>query len=543
MDADAVRRYSLSPRRRSTRDTSEGPRFFEMASSSQPFPVARLLDRITSLQNDLKQERQKRNDECKELRERHENHLEHLQRVKDDCEGKLAQLQERYRDDVDHLREKAERMEENWTALDVLARSLRSEVYGLRASSSVNQRTSDPSSQTEPDSNLLNAVTGMTTELEQWRTRGFGSSERTNTNESDNHNIALQKASETWQEERCKLLGQQGKLEGTIAELQAEAKATNTFTKELQKRLHKQNSLHNDHHFDTTQVQVRRAAHAGIMKEMNKDLKILQKALQRKMQLIQNAIDIDIPQEPPNVREVTAKATDRNLNSAEGESTDRQAVIKVETISSPQRSNEPSIRVESAIQVRTDSSGTSAGSANTAEPSHARGLKRPWSELLEAEDNTSPSKAQRRLTGSQGCVGVSNQPWSWKPGEICTTIGIRPPLRDLSANSRPQPKFGQPAFGENVFPPLRYMSHNKDVPCTTIPHEKPTSQTQPTVVAPSDTADPAGETRETNTHSKTNQETLSKDGNPEAPSTVRIPWPAPTPGPKKWQNSVLKRNR
>lgn len=106
-------RHSLSPEHYSTLNATADAHYIEVASSREPYPVARILDQIASLHDELDQERQRRTGERRELEEQSQIELDHLQKTRDGLEGKLAQLRNQYRTDLDRLSKQTAGMQDN----------------------------------------------------------------------------------------------------------------------------------------------------------------------------------------------------------------------------------------------------------------------------------------------------------------------------------------------------------------------------------------------------------------------------------------------
>lgn len=92
--------------------SSEDPRFFEIAVSRQPRPVARLMEQMSIARLDLDEER--------------ESHKLELQRQCEDYSANLARVRS------DHGRS-----EGKWASLEVRTRALRLEIEQLRGAGSV----------------------------------------------------------------------------------------------------------------------------------------------------------------------------------------------------------------------------------------------------------------------------------------------------------------------------------------------------------------------------------------------------------------------
>ncbi len=146
--------------------------FFEIAKSSQPYPIRQLLHQISSLRAELDRERQQRKTEHKETEDKYKADLQLLRETNDDLERNLKQLQEKYKEDLTRTLKKVEYLEGDWTTLQTRATELRSDVDAFGAAASVRQITSDAPLQIENSVNEAHKNVGGK-ELPEWQLKSL----------------------------------------------------------------------------------------------------------------------------------------------------------------------------------------------------------------------------------------------------------------------------------------------------------------------------------------------------------------------------------
>lgn len=138
--------------------------FFEIARSSQPYPI---MQQISALRDELSHERQQHKIEHKEMRDKYTADLQLLRDMKNDLERNLKQLQEKYKEDLTRTLKKVEYLEGDWTSLQTRASELRSEVDALGAAAAVRRITSDVPQKSEKVVDTIHEDT-VGKELPEW---------------------------------------------------------------------------------------------------------------------------------------------------------------------------------------------------------------------------------------------------------------------------------------------------------------------------------------------------------------------------------------
>lgn len=542
MDIDSPSRYSTSPgslespENPSPHSSSKPTRYHEVASSSKPYPVARLLDQITALQSELEQERQWRADERSDLERRYQADLK---KTKDSLEERLSQLQEKHKTDIERLTNKAVELETTWTALEARTSSLKSDVETLRLSLSISQGSAT----------LMDATTQTVVEdrapVNASRTR-FGDRCQKELRSAENTEVAILQPdgqavitlSEEWLEEKAKLLDRQKALENAVAALQAEAKSLNAFMKQLQDSLNAQRPMTKDRDFELSQLKLRNATSSNLYKEWAQGFKDLETQIQRQSDLVKKAGDAFHSSVGPDTEVPISWANEVETELSTPKPTG--AILKAEPAAVAPDSNGEHGPVPLETLVPPESG----------EP---KGHKRTLSDVQADEPGTSTTDAQRRRTGSQSYVSVPRHSWTWKGRLNPTAAEFKPFQRDFSTNWRGQPVFGAPAWqnrsngspGEKTS--LQYSeSSDTDFSTTRDPLDIRPSRGQPTISLPPSPEKGAGPKPKEWVKRQERIGAASAPPLSAIPGTLRevgVPFKAPTPRPKKWQNSVLKKNR
>jgi len=395
MEIDESFRYSLSRKYHSSKRTSGNARYAEVATSSEPYPVARLLDQIKVLQSELDQERQWRTDERTELEERHQADVKRLEKIKDDAEEEVVQSQERHTADLGRLLKEVLEMDDKWTALKAQASSLGSEVDRLRA---LNVDT-DGSTQTE--AKISPFAQGVA-------------------------------ESEAWQEEKSKLLTRQTTLERTVSALQDEAKVCNAFIRQLQEQHNVQRPLNQERDLEIADLQVRNTTYSKLLKELASGYEGLSGFVRQQTELLQEAGDI-IERRPRLYTDMCSGVQGltngheliiANNPPSISKSTGIDAMLSAEpTLQSPRNSIE--------------AGKAPADSAITAASRDFKGQKRDLSALLDGERDGAFTQPQKRRIDSQSSTPISSQS---QQGDTSGSAGDKNPQKDFSMDWRARSK-------------------------------------------------------------------------------------------------------
>ena len=512
--------------------------------SSQQSPVTRILGRIEALENDLKQERRNYTDEYNKLHAKHLAGIESLQQMKIDFEESLTQSEANIRNDSDQLQTRTAQIMENCTALEARACSMRAEVDAFRTSYSHPRGLADASSKATVDPIFIIAVEDMTVELAKWRMKFLEFPEReTPTREACDLDAKIEL--QALRKEKSKFLKQQGELETKIVSLQAEFVLSKLVEDRLQELLSSQ------------QDQERHDLEEGnTISELRQNLELHSKSmedlLQQSLGLVQKTGDATSLVSRSNVEQPVLRI-EEGVNSHTQGQIQEQVSVHMSGTSSP-KPDAPTSRGCPTMGDKIQKSTVSNNTAEKVELKTPTGPKRTLSEFLSGEIDASCSEPQRRRTSLQSCstrLQDSNRGaypamavernshidnfGKWRPGSAFDQATRQHRLTErISGNPSPREHTSQ-----HISPSTSRMS------CKDALYEKPSTQAQSDYLPPSDSGLYTNKTHESsfNTSVLDKQNPKEIQEAPQRGPEVRIPFQAPTPRPKKWQNSVLKRNR
>ena len=470
----------------STSSTTSTPaRYHEIATSDQPYPMARLLDRIVKLQQDLKQQQLQHQNEREQMKKKYNEDLHCLRNLNDNLERKTNQMRKDYQADFDRVLEKVRDLAGTWTTLEAKTCTMKAEIDDLRADERNCSITADASVQTDTDHTPPMA----TLEVRSVFNADLKLDETSNSVSE----------SQVWKEKKISLGKRQSQLEETILALQNEAKSSNTFTKELQRRLGEIRGTERFRDFELAHLQARNTAYSRLFEEMSRANNALEAHVQCQAQLLSEANDSsrfgDYLDEDPS-----GAMTGRQPASNTGQSTPTAGSAHVEN---------------------QNQHAQSAGI-----PDASAGRKRTWSELMDYHQETNPTDPQRRRTGSQSYVAVPSKK------EPLPLINGKPhQWRDLSSNWRRQaPAFGQPSLQHRATSSLSAIdearkddtTHDRNSSTFRAAPDIPPSQSQAPISLPSS----------------------PRKGAEKLPENVRFASAPPSRlggSKRKWQKSVLRK--
>ena len=539
---DNLSTYSISPKRYVSKDASKQPRYVEVATSSQPYPVARLLDQITALNEELSQERKWRTEERRELTERHRADLKRLENLKDDADKKLLQFQGRYEAEHKRFVAEARKAEEDWKSLAARVSVLRSELDSMSSMDAVDPtNTMDPMSSMDPKnatdstksqnhqmqtkaraSNLTTATDASTqTSEERGQVDVLQYSKRDDASLKGSHSHTVTETPKAWQQEKIQLLNRVKALESTIAALQGEARSSNEFTTELQKRHREQQAIHQKYDFDLADLQQRTKVQTELLKEVSEGYKDLEFHLQQQSKLVQRANDVvRLNTQPSNGLEPPPSNEGPTL-AIQGPK-DGQGFLRVE--SRPFAWQLPGPMADAWNTIRSpdcqiDTTMLSVDSAVTEKAGSHKGRKRDFSSLLDGQCDESPIDSHRRRTGLQTYTSQPVQLSIKKEGETSDVAAKTSDPLPSSLKWRLQKTAFQ---STSFFKWAKTLDDNLDK--LEVPPQSP-SQPQPAAVAPPDPPKGVG---------------LERPDDFGIKRKLRFKAPNPT-YTKRWQNSVLKK--
>ena len=514
-------------------DTPTPTNQLEKAISPQPQPIAQILDRTTALENDFHRERQNYFDKYKNMYARHVADLEPLQKMKNDFEDNLAQSTATIRIDIDQLQKKAAEVVEDCTALEVRAGSLKVKAEAFCTPGSLAQGPPDGSSKSRMDSILIKAVEDMTVELAKWRTKCLRMSEGDiSTGVAQDLNARAE--AQVLREENSKLCEQQRELETRLLTLQARPEESNVAGSQLQERLQTQQDQF-DHDLDTMDKRV---------KTLEERMQTLEAHAHQQSDPDQTTSDTVDQGAWPDA-EKTISMTEKVANLSGQFQAEEQTSMTVGKTSSPPRSDIPTSQCGPILDNK-----ASNNSAEIARLHTPRWSKRTLSEFLSDEIDPSYSEPPRKRTSSQS---NTNLPWDSKRGAHSTRDGETMTQRDLFGDWHPQPRSGQAvrqdnsrgSFSGNVEvkrpKSLRQTSSDSGVSHTDGHNKKRSIQAQLNRLPPSDPGPHANKPQGKGSGLTTHDEEHCEDSQGDPDPVACIPFQAPTPRPKRWQNSVLRK--
>ena len=534
--------YSISPKLCVSKDASKQPRYVEVATSSQPYPVARLLDQITALNEELSQERKWRADERRELTERHRADLKRIEKSKDDADKKLLQFQSRYEAEHKRFVAEARKAEEDWKSLAARVSVLRSEVDSVgsmdqtRSMGPTNPMDSADSMdsgnsansqnhemQTEARASDLITATDASTQTSEERGQVdvLQYSKRNDASLKGSHSNAVTENPKAWQQEKSQLLNRVKALESTIVALQGEAKSSNEITIELQKRHREQQAIHQKYDFDLADLQQRTKVQTELLKEVSECYKDLEIHLQQQSKLVQRANDAVCLNTQPNNGVQPPLSNEGPTLAIQGPK-DGQGFLRVESRPFAWQLPVPMADAWNTFRspdCQMDTTMLSVDSAVTEKAGSHKGRKRDFSNLLDGQCDESPIDSHRRRTGLQTYTSQPAQPSIKKEGETSVVAAKISDPEPSSLKWRAKKTAFQSTNSYKWADALDDSLDKLEVP----PQSPPRSQ--PAGVAPQDPPKVAGVER-------------SDDFGIKRKLRFKAPDPRYT---KRWQNSVLKK--
>ena len=526
MDIDSPFKCSQGPE--SPRNLSQPDRYLEVASSSKPYPVARLLDQVSALQGELRQERQWHENERAELERQHQADRK---QIRHENEAKLSQQRRRHQEILNSLKEKAAAMEGDWSDLEAKMKSLRLEVGALEVIISVLQGTAtsaitvDWSTQTIiQDSASFRLPVRSPVRPNNWQVKELNV---TSSKMYESIDASVNTGPDPWAEEKSSLLNRQKVLETTIAALQKEAKSLNEFIAQLQERLQAQRPLIKERHFELADLQMRNATSSNLYKEWADGFKDLNTQLQRQSELVQKAGDAFHSSLAPGTQLQTSWADEVEAELETAQTGTITAGSK--SIALVQESNKPS-SLSFAPSITWNSTGKT-------------GQKRTLTALHTEDHDTSSTNAQRRRTSHQTYVTIPSRSDKFKQGLNPKAADFRP-SRDCSTDWLTQPSPSQSSWQDRFNNLLRGKENQQasdtsdsDFSTTKRPLDQSPVLSQPTVSLPPNAEKMAGQKRKRIPERQGEAAFVA----PGLFHESTLPFKAPTPRPKKWKQSVLKK--
>lgn len=454
--------------------------FFEVARSSQPYPITQLLQQLSELRDELNHERQQHKNEHKEMRDKYNADLQLLRDTKDEVERNLKQLQVKYKEDLTRTLKKVEYLEGNWSALQTRASELRSEVDALGVAAAVGQITSNVPLQSE---NIMDKI----------------------------YENTVGKELPEWHMEKTGLLHRQKVLEEKLVNQQSDSAQV------LQETLDGLESSIVDYYETTKKLVDRKAALEGLQARQKVSISSLALLISMScrtafLDCLTDKGDADVDIIVKVDYDAPQSICGHDIASSENHLTaPRSTGGSGATIADPQSSTND-VTMDAQII-----------GATTGQP-HKRTLPK----LLDEERNTSSVDHQRRRTGFASYVGLSNSAWHGGATSSTASNGFASAQGDYQAN----PTLNAP-FLVNLGPnfsttetPLPIVSSQPHALVSQAPSPATESFRSPEVTSDSSAE---GDASSRVLHLRSNTQGQS-------------PWKVPV-GPRKWQNSAVRKDR